>query len=182
MSVEVDKESGGIPDALSAVDELFLPYAAKAILVSLSALEQAVSPYPAQPARDRGKSFNTYVRGVGFYPRSAFIAAAQEPGGYRVKRRKKAQIRHTSEQMDKRYVTVVVQTSKGVEGTLKNTASYSGWVIGSKDAGTIPHQMAYHTETGWPNKDDTLEATIPFINEQCEKAIDAMLQNIAGKK
>lgn len=86
----------------------------------------------------------------------------------------------TSQQMDKRYQQHVVATSRGVEGILLNTATYSGWVIGSKDKSEIPHQVAWHTTTGWPNKDDTLTAAIPFINAQCESAVDALMAKIAG--
>lgn len=177
MPVEVGSGKK-LPKLLDGIDRLFIPYATKAIAISLNYLKGLISPYPPQPPRNRGGRINTYVRGVGFYPRSAFVSDSSEPGGYRVKRAKKSTIRYTSEQMDKRYAQVVKSTETGAEGTLKNTASYSGWVIGSKDNNEIPHQLPYHTITGWPNKDDTLNAAMPFIDAQRDKAIDQMMQAI----
>jgi hypothetical protein len=179
MPVEVGRGKK-LPGLLAGVERLFIPFASRAIALSLNRLLSLISPYPPQPPRNRGKKLNTYVRGVGFYPRSAFVADSEQPGGYRVKRAKKATIRYTSEQMDKRYVQKVKATGNGVEGTLQNTASYSGWVIGSKDANEVPHQQPYHTETGWPNKDDTLEAVMPFINEQRDKAVNELMSYISN--
>lgn len=177
----VGTEGHNLPELFDAVEEIFLPFATKAMALSLAHLQGIVSPYPAQPDRGRGKHFNTYVRGVGFYPRSAFIQDDNEAGGYRVKKRtKKTSIRFTSQQMDKRYVHIVRPIGSGVEGVLLNMAIYSGYVIGSKNGAETPHQAPYHAETGWPNKDDSLAQAMPFINDQCEAAIDQTMARIAA--
>lgn len=180
MGVEVGSNANKLPELLNGLDKFFVPFASKAVATSLEYLKALISPYPPQPARDRSGSFNTYVRGVGFLPRSAFSADASEPGGYKVKRKKTTVIRATSEQMDKRYRTLVGVSPRGVTGILRNEASYSGWVIGSKNQTETPHQVPYHTETGWPNKDDTFEQAKPFIDNQCEQAINDMLASLTA--
>lgn len=180
MSVEMSN-TASLEDALNKLDQLFVPFASKAISESLGALESTISPYPPQPARNRSKRFNTYVRGVGFYPRSAFTADSKEPGGFKVKRKKGMTIRMTSQQMDKRYKQVVKVNPDGVEGHLLNTATYSGFVIGHKDEQAPYHQAPYHKETGWPNQDDVLTQVTPFIDGKRDEAIDSLIKAIKGE-
>lgn len=178
MAVEVGGGQSQLPDLLNGVDRLFVPLASKAVAASLSHIEELQAPYPPQPPRDRGSSFNTYVRGVGFYPRSAFKADPESPGGYKTKRKTKklaGEIRYTSEQMDKRYVQRVRALANAVEGVLRNEASYSGYVIGDE-------QTAYHKADGWPYKEDVLTAAQPFIDAQADAAIQALMDQLAGAK
>ena len=165
--------------ALDRASELFVPFASKAIATSLTAIQGKVSPYPPQPDRNRAKSFNTYVRGTGTYPRSAFSADTTQPGGFKVKSVKHGQIRMNSQQMDKRFKQNVTVSQNAVVGELKNTASYSGHVIGPKEGD--PHQASFHATTGWANADDSLEAAMPDIDAAFDSAMDDFLTRLSGR-
>jgi hypothetical protein len=145
---------------------------------SLQALYEEQSPYPPQPDRMRSGHLNTYVRGQGNYPASAFVADKSEPGGFRTKRVSKGQIKLTSQQMDKKYKQKVTTSSSEVIGELRNDATYSGYVIGHKTED--PHQVSFHATTGWPNADDSVATAIPAINASVEKAINDFLKQLKG--
>lgn len=162
--------------ALEQAKELFMPLASKAIALSLKAIEEEIAPYPPQPDRMRSGHLNTYVRGIGFYPKSAFVADTNEPGGFSIKRVKSTQIRYTSEQMDKRFKSKVKVTDKAITGELRNTASYSGYVIGWKMGD--PHQKEHHSQTGWVSADDAIEKARPKIEQSINTAIDEFLRKL----
>lgn len=168
-------DSAALEKALTNAIQQFKILASEAMAKSLEAVEEAVSPYPPQPDRMRSGHLNTYVRGQGSYPRNAFIPDATEPGGFAMKKRvPRSSIRMTSQQMDKRYRKSVVLMDDIVAGSLWNSATYSGYVIGSKT--NKPRQQSFHAETGWPNKEDSFEQALPQINGYIEKAIDKLLQ------
>ena len=167
-----------LANSLDMAAALFVAPASRAIAESLLAVQEIIEVYPPQPPRDRAATFNTYVRGRGQYPRSAFIALPG--GGHKIKRTAAAKIRMTSQQMDKRFRVEVVPTDTDVTGTLKNTATYSGWVLGSEDQGETPHQVAFHAETGWVSRDAAIEQAMPAIDEAMNKAIDEFLAGLAG--
>lgn len=160
---------------LEGAERAFIPIVTKAMTISLTAIYEQISPYPPQPNRMRSGKLNTYVRGQGFYPRSAFIPDASEPGGFRTKKTKKAQIRLVSQQMDKKWRMNVINTGEEVTGILRNEATYSGYVSGGKD-----EQMPFHAETGWPNKDDSIEAAMPIIEESVDSAVNAFISGLGG--
>lgn len=166
--------------ALEGADELFKPLATKAIALSLSAIEERISPYPPQPSRTRAKTFNTYVRGQGHYPKSAFVADSGEPGGFRTKRIPKGKIRMTSQQMDKSFKQTVAMTKTGIDGELRNDASYSGYVLGEKNQNADPHQVVYHTQTGWVSTDDAISQATPDIENSINDAVNELLKKMAG--
>src|SRR5512133_2714890 len=109
--------------ACENAEVLFQPLASVAIATSIMAIHQEIAPYPPQPDRMRSGHLNTYVRGQGKYPASAFVADKQEPGGFRTKKISKASIKLTSQQMDKKFKTKVGLSDKAVVGELKNEAS-----------------------------------------------------------
>jgi len=168
-------DSAALEKALTNAIQQFKILASEAMVKSLEAVEEIVSPYPPQPDRMRSGHLNTYVRGQGSYPKSAFVPDATEPGGFAMKKRvPRSSIRMTSQQMDKRYKKTVVQMDETVEGSLYNTATYSGYVIGSKTE--KPRQQPFHALTGWPNKDDSFEQALPQIHKYVERAIDKLLR------
>lgn len=167
-------DSGKLEKALDNATTMFVAFASKAMAKSLVAIEEAISPYPPQPDRMRSGHLNTYVRGQGQYPRSAFVAKKSEPGGFTTKRVPRASIRFTSQQMDKRFRKEVTPSSQEIIGKLENTASYSGYVIGSKSED--PRQTSFHAETGWKNKEDALEVAKPQINMYVEEAIGEFMK------
>jgi hypothetical protein len=164
--------------ALDKADELFLPLASQAMALNVLAIQQQISPYPPQPDRNRSKHFNTYVRGQGNYPKSAFVKDSNQPGGYATKRVKKAEIKLTSQQMDKKFRGKVIITDKAITGILRNEATYSGYVIGSKSKD--PKQTSFHAETGWVNKEDAIAAAMPTIEQNMNTAIDQFIKMLAG--
>ena len=166
-----------IASALDRASDLYIPFASKAVAISLTAIYSKVSPYPPQPARNRAKSFNTYVRGQGTYPKSAFVPDVSEIGGFRTIKTRHAQIRMTSQQMDKRFKQSVHVSSDAVVGELKNTATYSGHVIGRKSGD--PKQASFHALTGWANTEDSLEAAMPAIDAAFNDSVDSFLEALS---
>lgn len=164
--------------ALDTADELFLPLASQAMSMAVLAIEEEIAPYPPQPPRDRSKHFNTYVRGQGFYPKSAFVEDKSQPGGYRTKKVKTGQIRFTSQQMDKKFRGKVEISKNVVTGTLRNEASYSGYVIGSESED--PRQTDFHAETGWTSKEDAIQRAMPKIENAIQNAVDEFLARLAA--
>ena len=125
--------------------------------VLLSIMDQiitVVSVYPPQPPRDRAKTFNRYVRGIGLYPRSAFNEAGElislVSGLDRVI--------FSSEQLSLRWEKHITSTTRGTTGVVRNTASYAGFVVGEM-------QTAFHKETGWPTIQGAVEELDPMISE-----------------
>lgn len=164
--------------ALEGAEEAFMPIASQTMAIALTAVYEQIAPYPPQPDRKRSGHLNRYVRGQGLYPRSAFVADSSEPGGYRTKKVKKTAIKLTSEQMDKSWRLLVTNDGSEIVGRLFNMASYSGWVSGPKEGD--PHQVPWHTETGWPNADDSVEAAMPMIEEAMNTAIDQFIERLAA--
>ena len=72
---------------LSSSVKLSLPYGRKAMEGCLALLAEEMQKIPPQPDRNRAKSFNGWVRGVGRFPKRFFVPL--EGGGYRVKRGRK---------------------------------------------------------------------------------------------
>ena len=166
----------GLAKALGNAKSLFKPFASRAMSESLEAISAVIEPYPPQPDRMRSGHLNTYVRGQGRYPKSAFIPDSKEPGGFRIKKGAKA-IKLTSQQMDKKYRTTVKVTSHRVVGELVNDASYSGWVVGPKEG--KPHQVDFHAETGWVNADDAVEKAMPDMESALDDAINDFIEFLA---
>lgn len=168
----MDNDLAKFQNALEKSGELFWPLAAKAAAQSLQVVQSLLEPYPAQPPRNRAKTFNTYVRGVGRLPKSSFTG-----GGIKTKG---AKVRRVSERMSTRFKIDVKQQEAGVTGELKNTASYSGWVLGPKDTSETPHQAPWHKQTGWANIDDTLNEAMPQIEQFFGNAVDEFISKLVS--
>jgi hypothetical protein len=87
--------------------------------------------------------------------------------------KKVGQIRLTSQQMDKRFKTVVSAKGANVVGVLTNLADYSGFVLGPKEGD--PHQTDFHNKTGWVSADDAVEQAWPMIDTEVDSAIDQFI-------
>jgi hypothetical protein len=164
-------------DVLAGVNSLFIAPASKAIGIGVEAVKEFAGVYPPQPSRTRAKSFNTYVRGVGQYPRSAFMEAPVA-GGYKVKKKFTGNIRYTSQHLGEKFETKVVPSADKVEGMVRNNASYSGHVLGwhSDD----PKQAPYHAESGWHSADEDIEKVRPVLEKAMNEAIDEVLRKLAA--
>ena len=117
--------------ALSMINAQALQIAAPLVYKSLARIQELLSVIPPQPARDRSKHFNTYVRNIGRFPKAAFVQTAE--GVWQRKRKgayAQGQIRYTSQQSSKRWGIYLSDTPNQVSGVLRNEASYSGWVFG----------------------------------------------------
>lgn len=153
------------------------PLLTEAMGRNLLHLQSILAQIPAQPPRDRAKTFNTYVRNVGRLPKSSFFTSKG------VLRKtittKNAKIARTSEQSSKRWHTSVEAIDGNVIGTLENTASYSGWVWGTKDTSKDPHQVSQHAETGWANADDAVAEAMTQIDEINAKLLKEIVDRLA---
>jgi len=165
-----------LQEALNSASALFKVYAAKGIGRSLAAISSIIEPYPPQPNRMRSGRLNTYVRGQGRYPKSAFMPDVREPGGFAIKKGARA-IKLTSQQMDKKYRQQVTVEEESVVGRLTNEATYSGWVVGPKEGD--PHQVSFHAETGWVNADDAVDQAKPRIMSYISEAVDNFIATLA---
>jgi len=179
--------------ALQQVNAIAIPLGTTVVALALTAIKQQLAPYPGQPDRDRanpgGKHpspYNTYVRGVGRFPRSAFkkIKKGQKAGQWRHLSQGKVEkaggkVSMTSEQLDQSWKTNVHTGPDAVFGELRNTASYSGYVLGHKGGAPggddIPPQVGFHAQTGWANIDDALVAAQPTIDAAFNQAIDQIM-------
>ena len=145
------------------IQEVLTPLAEEMLLDVMDQIITVVSVYPPQPARDRAKTFNRYVRGVGLYPRSAFNEAGElislVSGLDRVI--------FSSEQLSLRWEKHITSTIRGTVGVVRNTASYADFVVGEM-------QTAFHEETGWPTIRSTVEELDPVISEQVELLLDSI--------
>lgn len=168
------REGERIANFLRDAERAFIPFASRAIGRILVALEALVEPYPPQPDRDRASTFNTYVRGIGQFPRSAFKRDIKAPGGFKVSRKvKTGTIKLTSQQMDRKFHTEVRTTEKEVIGRHWNEATYSGYVLG-------PAQVPWHRATGWANRDEVLDLLQPQIDEEKEAAVEEFMSGLRG--
>lgn len=175
--------------AIRQATEISLPLAENAIAAGLIAIREQLAPYPPQPDRDRAKPpgvkspYNTYVRGIGHFPKSAFVSVngkweRKKKGAYKPGP-KGGKVRRTSQQMDKKWRIELTRQSHSVSGTLINDASYSGEVLGHKpgtaSSDGVGTQAPYHAETGWHNMDDSIEAAAPAFDAAIDQAITAIL-------
>jgi hypothetical protein len=120
-----------------------------------------VEIYPPQPDRDRAKTFNRYVRGIGIYPMSAFNEAGElislVAGIDRVI--------FSSEQLSTKWRTDIVSSIYGTKAVIRNLASYSDYVVGDM-------QTDFHEETGWPTVQGVVEELEPMIEENFVWVLD----------
>lgn len=177
-----------IQEALGQVRQVAAPLVKNAVRLALEAVREQMAPYPPQPDRDRARPengpspYNTYVRGIGNFPRSAFTRNRQ---GLWVRKKKGAYepgpkggtVRRTSEELSKRWMMWVTDDGDAISGTLVNTASYSGLVMGHHPGASagddIPDQAPYHAATGWVSVDDAIPAA--------QQTIDALMDEVANK-
>jgi hypothetical protein len=149
-------ESKGIDELIKALQEtpeIAKPIFKKAIDLSLDLIRGVVRPYPPQPSRTRAKTFNTWERGAGHYPKSAFVGEQLSPKAKRIAK-KQGKARLISEILGKKWTQEIEFTDEAVEGVIGNTASYADYVQGPK-RGEEPEgyerhpQAEFHAVTGW---------------------------------
>ena len=77
-----------LSEAFGNIDHSINVMASRVVAVALEKIEEILTPYPSQPDRNRAASghFNGYVRGIGTFPKSAFKADEEQPGGFNLKR------------------------------------------------------------------------------------------------
>jgi hypothetical protein len=154
---------------LSSLPQKFNKFAASLAKSSVEAGQKKWEVYPPQPDRMRSGHFNTYVRGIGHVPKSEII---RTNGNVKLMDLSKA--RRTSEQMNTKFETSVDEEEGGVTGHLVNRASYAGWVIGPLLGD--PHQVPWHTQTGWVDADKATQAAtegiFPALDEFFENALE----------
>jgi hypothetical protein len=172
-----DSTISRMEDVLANASEIFAPFASRAVLDAEEAVQEVIQVYAPQPSRTRARTFNTYVRGKGRYPKSFFVPDASQPGGFKVKAARRGQIKLTSQQLDKRWTKEAKLAGGGVEGHLHNSASYSGYVNGWKD--NAPKQVSFHAASGWVSADDALAKAGPDVDGIIEAAVQSFLDKLA---
>jgi hypothetical protein len=162
--------------ALLLVEDRALPIASEMIYKVLAHIQELLSVIPEQPDRARAKTFNTYVRNIGNFPKAAFSQDAQ---GIWKRRRQGAydvgKVRYTSQQSSKRWGIYINDEENAVTGALRNDASYSGWLWGPLDMSADPHQVAWHTETGWISQDTALEEAQEVTDDLLAGAVNEIM-------
>ena len=136
---------------------------AGAMETSLLDLLSILKPYPPQPDRNRAKTFNTYVRGIGRLSRSAF-------GGKRINT--KGNVGRTSQRLGTKWTSSVEVSGATVTGTIENSASYSNVVQGTR-------QPPFHAETGWVKYEDAYTQAKEQIDRNFNEALDQILEELA---
>jgi hypothetical protein len=177
IRITLGDEFNSLAKGLENADELFVPFASEAVAKCLDLINDVNGPYPPQPDRMRSGHLNTYVRGQGHYPASAFVSNPALPGGFSIHRYGVKSVKMTSQQMDKKFKKTVKTTNVAVIGELRNTASYSGFVIGSKQ--DEPRQRGYHAETGWVSKEDAIDQAKPEMEKVYGEAVDKFVDSLA---
>lgn len=139
-----------------------------AMTQSLFDMKSALEPYPPQPARDRAKTFNTYVRGIGRLPKSAFVTKS---GATRKKIATKGAAR-TSQRLGSRWSHRVDISDNTVTGTIENTATYAVFAQGK-------YQPGYHAETGWVTDEEAYRQQEAQIMRNFNEALDKVVEEMA---
>jgi hypothetical protein len=173
--------------ALNKFSAIAMPLASQAIgrLIALAAGEMKVRP--PQPDRDRANPgnkpspYNTYVRGIGHFPRSAFNGTQRKSKGAYKPGPKGGKVRYTSQKMAQKFRMSVTASDTEVTGTLTNEATYSGLVLGHKpDSGLEPVQAAPHQQTGWPNVEDMEAKMKPIMDQEFDQVITQVIKQLSG--
>jgi hypothetical protein len=143
----------------------------------LQSLEGVLKPYPPQPPRDRAKTFNTYVRGIGRFPKSAFVGAQRKGRGAYKPGPRGGQVRRTSEQLGKRWQSRVYPQAVGITAMLSNPVSYAQYVQGEK-------QPYYHLQTGWKTvwaaRLEKMGEIVQRFRDAARALVDAVKRMMAG--
>jgi hypothetical protein len=158
-----------LKEMLGEIETAVTPLAEGVLTDIMDHVVDFVGEYPPQPPRDRAKTFNRYVRGVGIYPRSAFNEAGELislVAGI-------DKVIFSSEQLSMRWRKQIHSTPRGTEATIRNLASYSDFVVGDM-------QTDFHAETGWRTIDGAIEELEPFIDESFEFLLDSIEMIVLG--
>jgi hypothetical protein len=154
---DLDRFQRDITSAVRALPS----FLARAATNSLLLLESDLKEYPPQPPRDRGVRFNTYVRGIGHFPKSYFTGGGAGSG----------QVRYTSEKLGASYGHRVRTGARGAEGELTNPVSYQEFVQGE-------HQQDYHDETGWETVEEVMAKHKDEIDREIDQAMEMFLRSL----
>jgi hypothetical protein len=181
-------ESRGIDELIKALQETpekARPIFKKAVMASLELIKGVVKPYPPQPSRTRAETFNTYVRGTGHYPKSAFVEGQLDPKAKKTAR-KEGKVRLVSERLGSKWTQAVEFSDEAVEGIIGDTASYADHVQGPKK-GEEPEgyrgetQTDFHAETGWVSLygavDDVQEEIYATFDDGVKELTEALSKN-----
>lgn len=171
----------GLAETIEAIEqspEVAVPILSQKMEQSLLLIEGLVKEYPPQPRRDRAKTFNTYVRGKGRYPRSYFPGGQfNARAGRRLKKRGKVHL--VSERLGTKWThKVSVRKDQVIEGVLGNSASYAGYVQIKDDPEGDVDQTDFHAATGWPTLEDSIDQVEPEIDKLFDQGADEILRKL----
>lgn len=150
-----------LAEALQSAPEIALPIMRKRMNTCLLLIESRVRDVPDQPNRERARTFNRWVRGVGIMPMRAF----NRPG-------RGGKTHAVSEDLSQRWAHQAEVEPDGVTGIIGNTASYAEAVQGSE-------QLAYHAQTGWPTLGGAIDELEADILDEFSQGVAEILGGIA---
>lgn len=166
-------EIEGLDELYRALEEMpdkAVPLVEKAMIRGLLSVQGRVEPYPPQPDRNRAGTFNTYVRGIGHFPKSSFVGGRRKKRGAYTPGPHGGKVRRVSERLGSRWAIKVVTDvgNVSVTGTLGNNASYANVVQGDR-------QAAHHALTGWVTLDDAVDQSVEDVEAAFDEAIDQVV-------
>lgn len=160
--------------ALQRTPEIAKPFMVRAMQQSVALIVGILRPYPPQPPRDRAGSLNTYVRGIGFFPRASFEGGERKKRGAYEAGSRGGKVRRVSERLGEKWTWKVEEADGGLVGIVGNLASYSEIVQGRK-------QPTFHRRTGWTTVDEAVIQAEPQIVQRFEQARDETVEALANE-
>jgi hypothetical protein len=151
----------------------FLAAAAPVVTDIMTIVLKYWGQYPPQPDRWRSGRYNNWVRGIGRVPMRTIEAAKGD-----VKKMVLKGVPRTSEDLGSKFQIVIHTATDSVEGSISNSASYGGYVIGPKEGD--PHQSPWHAVTGWRRQDDAQEFAQEIVRIKKQEFVDSLV-NSFGK-
>jgi hypothetical protein len=158
---------------LNGLQTAFLQRAAPVVAEIMTAVLKYWGQYPPQPDRWRSGRYNNWVRGIGRVPMRTIEAA-----GGNVRKMVLKGVPRTSEDLGSKFSIVVHAAADSVEGSISNTASYAGYVIGPKEGD--PHQVPWHATTGWRRQDEAADFMGEIVRIKKEELVNSIV-NSFGK-
>lgn len=177
--IQITVSGAGIPrEKLEKAAGKIVAGARQALYKNALVAQRSLATYPPQPSRTRAQTFNTYVRGVGSFPKSAFNTATGKtrPGA---RKGRYGAVRYTSQRLGTQWYVAHGIDRNEASVVIGNRATYAPFVQARDGVGGNAklHQQLYHRATGWLTLEDALERQMPQIKAD----IRAAIRDITGR-
>jgi len=159
-----------IEASINGLRTAFLAAAAPVVTEIMTIVLKYWGQYPPQPDRWRSGRYNNWVRGIGRVSMRTI-----EGAGGDVKKMVLKGVPRTSEDLGSKFAIVVHTATDSVEGSISNSASYAGYVIGPEEGD--PHQAPWHAVTGWRRQDDAQEFAQEIVRIKKEELVNSLVSS-----